>query len=221
MRVLAPLLLAGLAAVTFAAMPASALCADDGNGGCTAPVHDVALVVKACADDASRACIVPAEDVDAVFLWSGRNNVTLDNRLGTGLDLEALVIARLDDAESSDGSAGRLRADPIGSFAVPAGQSATHELLVDGNASKVRLQALLADGREAELDLDVQHVMTMMGGVEGQPGDQPVDPEAEELADDSAPVVDSDRAANQDAPYLGVVAVVGVLAAIVGLRRFD
>ena len=218
MRKLAPLallMLAGLAAVTFAPT-AAALCADDGNGGCTAPVHDLHLVLKPCADDAARACLVPAEDVDAVFVYSGKNNLTIDNQLGDA-DLEAFVTGRLDDAQPDDGSAARVRADKVAAFIVAPGKS-SHELAIDGNASHVRLQALLADGRQAELDAEVLHVMTMMGGV---PEDQPVDPRAEELADDSAPVVDSKAPASKDAPYLGLVAVVGVLAAIVGLRRLD
>ncbi len=213
---LALLMLAGLAAVTFAPT-ATALCAVDDQGGCSAPRHDLLLTVRACPDDAAKVCVVGAEGVDVQTVFSGVNNLTVRNELPVAIDLQALVIARLDDARADDGSGPRVRADPIAALSVPAGQSVTQDVTIDGDAATVRFQALTADQREGELDAEVLHVMTMAGGIE----DHPADPEAEELADDSAPVVDSGAPASKDAPYLGLVAVVGLLAAIAGLRRDD
>lgn len=218
MRNLAPLMLAGLAAVTLAAMPASALCADDGNGGCSALRHDLRVDIRDdCADSAGGLCLASPEGQDTSFIPSGGIlNLTVKNSLQVPVDFEVFVTGRFDDAQADDGSAARVRADRILLLSLQPGESVARELAVDGNASSLRLQAQSADGRHAEQDAEVTPIMAMTGMPE-------VDPAADSGSDagaSSAPVLDSESS-GKDAPYLGVVAVVGVLAAIVGLRRFD
>lgn len=216
------LTLAGLAALAFAVPTATALCADDGEGGCSAIKQDLLLTVSPCADDASRLCIAPADgDVDVIGIHTGALNLTVRNDLPIAIDFEVLLTARLDDATSDDGSAQRIRADRLAFFGVPAGQSATHEIAIDGNASAVRLQAMSADQRHGERDAEVWQVMYMTGGL-SDPDPMPYGNETDDAADlaDDSGVADGDED-GKDAPYLGIVALVGVLAAIVGFRRVD
>lgn len=206
---IALLMLAGLLALT--AQPASALCVADGEGGCSALRHDLAIDVRDdCADAAGGLCLASPEDADVSFVPSGGIlNLSVTNSLGVPLDFEVLVTARFDDATSSDGTAERVRADRILLLqAIQPGETRVHELQLDGNASALRLQALAADARHAELDAQVTPVMAMTGGAPD------VDP-AQDASDDPA------GDAGKDAPYLGIVALVGVLAAFAGLRRFD
>lgn len=209
MRLLAPLMLVGLLAVT--AHPVAALCADDGNGGCQGFRHDLTLDVRSdCEDSAGGLCLAAPDDVDAYLVPSGGIlNLTIRNLSGVVLDFEVFATARFDDAQSDDGSQSRLRADLLHRFDdLQPGEVRTQEIALDGNVSKLRLQALSVDQRHAEIDADVTPVMLMTGMPE-------VDP-----AQDDVPA-DSQKDAGKDAPYLGIVAIVGVLAAIVGLRRYD
>lgn len=214
---LALLMLAGLAAVTFVPT-ASAMCAVDAEGGCQAMHTDLALTVQPCPGSASL-CLASPDGAEAVFVPAGGNlNLTVSNALGVPIDVQVLVIERYDDA-AADGST-RVRADELVALTIPAGQHATRLQAIDGNVSKVRFQAVAQDGREGEVDASAQAIMYMTGGVaggEGADGDGEVDPDGGGPDDRSADA----GAKGNDAPYLGVVAVVGVLAAVVGLRRAD
>ena len=217
MRVLAPLLLAGLAAVTFAALPASALCADDGNGGCqsmAAPA--VAFDVRGdCPDSAGGLCL--AGDGNESSILAGNDlHLNVTNHHGVALDFEVFLTQRVDDAVDDSGEPVRARADLIVRLEdVAPGETRHAKLAIDGNASMLRFQALSADAKHAELDVQALHVMYMTG--------LPVDPAQDGVETQSPPVLADDdvKSAGKDAPYLGLVAVIGLLAAIVGLRRVD
>lgn len=208
MRYLAPLLLAGLLAWT--AQPASALCADDGNGGCSAMRHDWILALEACPDDASRLCLVAPEAVDAHFVPSGGIlNLTITNRLEVPADLELFVTARLDDAnaDTSDPSADRVRADRILVIeALQPGETRVVEVALDGNVAQLRVQGLSSDGRHGELDAEATPIMALTAG----------GPEPAQQEDVVAP--------GKDAPSLGLmllVAALGLATAFVALRRIE
>lgn len=216
MRNLALLMLAGLAAVTLSAVPATALCADDGNGGCqsmAAPA--VAFDVRGdCADSAGGLCL--SDDGNASNILAGNDlHLNVTNHHGHAIDFEVFLTQRVDDAVDDSGEPLRVRADRIALLEdIAAGETRYAKIAVDGNTSMLRFQALSADDKHAELDVQALHVMYMTGLPEGD--GEVVDPAADQ--DGRAADADDD---GKDAPYLGIVAVVGVLAAIVGLRRFD
>lgn len=218
MRKLAPmalLTLAGLAALTFAPT-ASAMCADDGNGGCqsmAAPA--VAFEVRSdCADSAGGLCI--SGDGNESNIVAGNDlHLNVTNSHGVAIDFEVFLTQRVDDPVSDTGEPERVRADRIVLLeAIAPGETRYAKIAIDGNASMLRFQALSADSKHAELDVQALHVMYMTGLPEGE--GEVIDPAADQ--DGRSADADSD---GKDAPYLGIVAVVGVLAAIVGLRRFD
>jgi hypothetical protein len=227
MRSIAPLLLAGLAALTFAALPATALCADDGNGGCQAmAAPSVAFDVRSechLQDDGQSpdgpAGLCLADDGNASNILAGNDlHLNVTNQHGYPIDFEVFVIQRADDAVDDSGEPVRLRADRIGLLEdVAAGETRYAKLAIDANATQLRFQALSSDGKHAEMDVQAMHIMYMTGLPEGGEGDgEVVDPAADQ--DGRATDAEAD---GKDAPYLGIVAVVGVLAAIVGLRRYD
>ncbi|MEK6976103.1 MAG: hypothetical protein AABY18_07155 [Candidatus Thermoplasmatota archaeon] len=209
MRNLALLTFAGLAAVTLVALPASALCAVEADGGCSgiaAPA--VSFDVRSdCADAAGGLCL--ADDGNASNILAGNDlHLNVTNHHGQSVDFEVFIIQRVDDAVDDSGQPLRVRADRIAVLEdVAAGETRYANLAIDGNTSMLRFQALSADAKHAELDVQAMHVMSMTGGA------PEVDP-AQDASDDA----ESD---GKDAPYLGIVALVGVLAAIVGLRRYD
>lgn len=218
MRKLAPLALltlAGLAALTFAPT-ASALCADDGHGGCqsmAAPA--VAFDVRGdCADSAAGLCI--AGDGNESNIVAGNDlHLNVTNRHGQPIDFEVFLTQRTDDPVSDTGEPQRVRADLIVSLQdIAPGETRYAKIAIDGSAAMLRFQALSADQKHAELDVQPMHVMYMTGLPEGE--GEVVDPAADHDGRATDPEADG-----KDAPYLGIVAVVGVLAAIVGLRRYD
>lgn len=211
-------LLAGLLAVT--AQPVSALCADDGNGGCSAFRQDLVLTVRDDCPDAGPTvlCLVAPDQVDGLFIpGTGILNLTLVNGLRVPIDFEVYITARFDDAQASDGTA-RVRADRILLLEdIQPGEARNHEWQVDGNASALRFQALSADARHGERDAEVTPIMLMTGGA-------PEPDPAQDGTDQShQPVVDE----RKDAPMLGAGAVAVALGAVValaaffGLRKYD
>lgn len=210
-------LLAGLLAVT--AQPVSALCADDGNGGCSAFRHDLVLTVRDDCPEAGSLCLLTPEEVDGLLIpGTGILNLTIVNRLGVPIDLEVYITARFDDAQASDGTVPRVRADRVLLLEdIQPGEARNHEWQVDGNASALRFQALSADARQGERDADVTPIMLMTGGA------PEVDPAQDGTDQSHQPVLDE----RKDAPMLGAGAVAVTLGAIValaaffGLRKFD
>lgn len=226
MRNLAPILLAGLAALTFAAVPASAVCAEDGNGGCQAmAAPSVAFeVLSEChlqgdgqsSDAANGLCM--HDDGNASNIVAGSDlHLNVTNHHGQAIDFEVFVISRVDDPVSDTGEPERVRAERIALLEdIAAGETRHAKLAIDGNTSMLRFQALSVDEKHAELDVQAMHVMYMTGLPEGD--GEVVDPAADQ--DGQAEGADAD-ADGKDAPYIGIVALVGVLAAIVGFRRYD
>jgi hypothetical protein len=215
MRSMAPLLLAGLAALTLAAVPVSALCADDGNGGCQSmAAPNVAFDVRSdCADSAGGLCLAQG---NGSIIAGNDVHLNVTNHHGQPIDFEVFLTQRVDDAVDDSGEPVRVRADLILRLEdIAAGETRYAKFAVDGNASMLRFQALSADGKHAELDVRAEHVMYMTGLPEGGEGEV-IDP----AADQDGRAADANEA-GKDAPYLGIVALVGVLVAIVGFRRYD
>ena len=214
---LALLMLAGLLAAT--APSASALCADDGNRGCQSmAAPSFAVDVRGdCADSAAGLCL--DHDGNASIIAGNDLHLNVTNHHGQPIDFEVFLTQRVDDAVDDQGNPVRVRADRIILLEdIPAGETRYAKLAIDGNASMLRFQALSADGKQAELDVRAEHVMYMTGLPEGEGDGEVVDP----IADQDGRATDADAEADgKDAPYLGIVVVVGVLAAIVGLRRYD
>ena len=217
MRNLAPILLAGLAALTLAALPATAICAEDGNGGCQSmAAPSVAFDVRSdCADSAGGLCLSQG---NASIIAGNDLHLNVTNHHGQAIDFEVFLTQRVDDAVDDSGEPVRVRADLIVRLEdIAAGETRYAKIAIDGNASMLRFQALSVDEKHAELDVRAEHVMYMTGLPEGE--GEVVDPAADQ--DGRATGANADEDEGKDAPYLGVVAVIGVLAAIVGFRRVD
>lgn len=210
-------LLAGLLAVT--AQPAAALCADDGNGGCQAMAAPaVAFDVRGdCEDSAGGLCL--AGDGNETNILAGNDlHLNVTNRHGHPIDFEVFLTQRVDDPVSDTGEPERLRADRIVLLqAIAPGETRYAKLAIDGNTSMLRFQALSADAKQAELDIQALHVMYMTGGA------PEVDPGQDGTDQSHQPVVDE----RKDAPMLGAGAVAVTLGAVValaaffGLRKYD
>ena len=218
MRNLALIPLAGLLAATllFLGTPVSALCADDGQGGCQSmAAPGVAFDVRSdCPDSAGGLCL--GEDGNASNILAGNDlHLNVTNHHGHPLDFEVLIIQRLDDAVDDSGEPVRLRADRIAFLEdVAPGETRYVKFAVDGNASQLRFQAMSADGKHAELDAQAMHVMYMTGGA------PEVDPAQDGMdSDDSGLTVDPDGSKGKDAPFLPLVALIGLVVLVVAFRR--
>ena len=215
MRVLALTLLAGLLAMT--APPAAALCADDGNGGCQSmAAPGVHIDVRGdCADSAGGLCL--SGDGNESNIVAGNDlHLNVTNHHGHAIDFEFFLTSRVDDAVDDSGEPLRVRADRIVLLEdIAPGETRYAKVAIDGNASMLRFQALSADSKHAELDVQAMHVMYMTGGA------PEVDPAQDGASDDVDGGAPDDRAADagKDAPYLGVVLVVALLAAFAAFRR--
>lgn len=214
--VLAATLLAGLLAVT--APPASALCVDDGDGGCSRLHHDLDLQVSEGCPADEPLCIL---DPDGTLQDSPNDadyRIVVHNGASSAVTVELLAIRFYDDMTTPDRdeSAERIGAVLLGRLEVPAGGSAElEEVDVPGNVSHVRVQALAADGREAEVDQELSAIRTLAFG------DGPAD---SGMADDGGETADEvgmpQPPADKDAPALPLVLLVaGVAAALAVARR--
>jgi hypothetical protein len=216
MRGFAIALLAGLLAVT--APPATALCIEDGDGGCTAGTYSFTIDIEEddCPEEALL-CVLDADGNLSQAPNAAKWNLTIRNRSGSDVVFELHAIGFSDDAEDN-GTAERRGSLLLATIDVPAGEEVRlDEVGVDQSVTKVRLQAMSEDGREGELDqepLDFQ--ILAVGGIadEGQQGDP-----GDEVPEDTAAGSDED-AGSKDSPGLPLaLLVLGCLAAVVAARR--
>ena len=207
-------LLAGLLAVT--AQPAQAICAVDAEGGCSRLSHSLDLDVGGdCPEDASL-CII---DLDGNLSQSPNDadyDLVVRNTAGSAITLELHAIGFFNQ-ETGEAELQRHASRLLASVEVAAGETARIEDVdVPGNVSLIRVQAMSADGRQAEVDQELLNLRIMMM----QPGDGPVDD-----GSGQEPAGDLDDGAAQDsgkdAPALPLaLLVLGCLAAVLAVRRF-
>ena len=213
MRGFAIALLAGLLAVT--APPASALCIEDGEGGCTAGTYSFAIDVRQ--DDCPESATLCVADADGNLsqapnsaLW----NLAIRNHASSGVTFEVHAIGHTDDAVADDGSVERRRSFLLGTIVVPAGETVRlDQVEVNETVSLVRLQAMSEDGRQGELDQDVMNFQILaVGG--------PVDEEPQGNLDDEGPEDEDADSGSKDSPGLPLaLLVIGCLAAVLLARR--
>ena len=218
MRGFAFALLAGLLAVT--APPASALCVEDGEGGCTAGTYSFTLDIleEGCPDANATLCVVDADgnlsQAPNAALW----NLTIRNQASSGVTFEVFAIAYTDDPVSDDGARERTRSVLLATIEVPAGETVRlDEVEVNQTIAAVRLQALTEDERQAELDQDVMNFQILAVG--GIVDEEPQEPQGtlDDHAPDSGAEADS---GSKDSPGLPLVLlVIGCLAAVLAVRR--
>jgi hypothetical protein len=218
MRGFAIALLAGLLAVT--APPASALCVEDGEGGCTAGTYSftIDLDEEGCADANATLCVVDADGNLSQAPNSALWNLTIRNHASSPVTFEVFAISFTDDPVSDDGTRERSRAVLLATIEAAAGETVRlDQVEVDQTVAAVRLQAMADDGRQGELDQDVMNFQILaVGGI--------VDEEPQGDLDDDVPADGEDEAdadsGSKDSPGLPLaLLVVGCLAAVLLARR--
>lgn len=211
MRGIAIALLAGLLAVT--APPASALCMEDAEGGCTAGTYPFTIDIKdvAC-PDANALCVVDADGNLSQAPNSALWNLTIRNHATSAVTFQLFATSFSDDPISDGGTRERTRSVLLGAIEVPAGQTVRlDEVKVNETIASVRLQALSADQRQGELDQDVMTFQILAVGGAPEPGE-----EQPGNLDDHAPA-DAD---SKDSPGLPLaLLVLGCLGAVLLARR--
>lgn len=211
MRGIAIALLAGLLAVT--APPAQALCAVDAEGGCDRLRHLVVLDLDDACPDGKALCIVAQNESLAGAPNDADWAFRIHNGGSSAITLELFAIGFYDEnGEPVTGD--RVAAQKLATLQVPAGQDLETDFatLVPANVSHVRVQALSADGQQAEQDAELSNYRIFMM----QPGEAGEEPQGN--LDDDAPA----DAEGKDAPAasaLVLVLALGCLALAVGLRR--
>jgi len=213
MRGFAFALLAGLLAVT--APPASALCIEDSEGGCTAGTYSFTIDIEEDCPEDALLCVIDADgnlsQAPNAALW----NLTIRNHASADVTFEVFAISFTDDAVADDGTRARTRSVLLGTIDVPAGETARlDEVEVNETVAAVRLQALTDDERQAELDQDVMNFQILaVGGM--------VDEEPQGNLDDDVPEDgDAESAGSKDSPGLPLaLLVLGCLGAVLAARR--
>jgi hypothetical protein len=218
MRALALALLAGLLAVTAA--PVQALCAVDAEGGCSRLRHSLDLEVSETCPDAQPLCIVDKDGNLSQAPNDADYDIVVRNPTGSAITFEVFVLGGFDD----DGMPTKDRVAPqrLASMEIAAGQTATLEdILVPGNVSYLRVQAMSAAGTQAEQDAELLNYRIMMmqpgdGLAEDGSGEEPAGNLDDEVPEDAVEESGKDAPA---APFALVVAALACLALAVGLRR--
>lgn len=217
MRSLVLALLAGLLAVS--APPAQALCAVDEEGGCSRLRHSLDLEVSSACPEAQALCIVDRDGNLSQAMGDANYTIVVRNPTGSPLTFELFALGGFDE----DGMPQKDRRAPqlLATVEVAAGQTVTlADILVPGDFSHLRVQALSEAGTQAEQDAELMNYrIMMMEPGEGLPEDGSGEEPAGNLDDDVPAGEDGSAKDAPAAPFALVVAALACLAVAFGFRR--